>query len=63
MKSILFYVTIINKNEFCKYYVISTRYKGVTHGFISMDKITNKADEALIEISTYLKEKFYRKQI
>ncbi|MBW9154827.1 alpha/beta hydrolase [Clostridium estertheticum] len=43
--------------------VISTRYKGVTHGFISMDKITNKADEALIEISTYLKEKFNRKQI
>ncbi|MBU3215599.1 alpha/beta hydrolase [Clostridium estertheticum] len=43
--------------------VISTRYKGVTHGFISMDKITNKADDALIEISTYLKEKFNRKQI
>lgn len=43
--------------------VISTRYKGVTHGFISMDKITSKADEALIEISTYLKEQFNRKQI
>nr|WP_270159947.1 hypothetical protein [Clostridium estertheticum] len=43
--------------------MISTRYKGVTHGFISMDKITNKADEALIEISTYLKAKFNRKQI
>ncbi|MGV8979747.1 alpha/beta hydrolase [Clostridium sp.] len=43
--------------------VISTRYKGVTHGFISMDKITNKANEALIEISTYLKEQFNRKRI
>ncbi len=38
--------------------VISTRYKGVTHGFISMNKITSKADEALIEISSYLKEQF-----
>lgn len=43
--------------------VISTRYKGVTHGFISMDKITNKADKALIEISRYLKVQFNRKHI
>ena len=38
--------------------VISTRYKGVTHGFISMDNITGKADEALNQISTYLQEQF-----
>lgn len=43
--------------------VVSTTYKGVTHGFITMDKITNKADEALIEISVYLKNKFNKKQI
>ncbi|MBU3114409.1 alpha/beta hydrolase [Clostridium lacusfryxellense] len=43
--------------------VISTRYKGVTHGFVSMGRITNKADEALIEISTYLKKQFNKKQI
>ena len=43
--------------------VVSTRYKGVTHGFISMDNITKKADEALIEISVYLQNKFNKKQI
>ncbi|GCD09982.1 alpha/beta hydrolase [Clostridium tagluense] len=43
--------------------VVSTRYKGVTHGFISMGKITKKADEALNEISTYLITQFNKKQI
>ncbi|MBU3188266.1 alpha/beta hydrolase [Clostridium bowmanii] len=43
--------------------VVYTNYKGVTHGFITMDKITNKADEALIEISVYLKNKFNKKQV
>ena len=41
--------------------VISTRYKGVTHGFISMGKITKKADKALNEISTYLQIQFNQK--
>ncbi|MBZ9607970.1 alpha/beta hydrolase [Clostridium estertheticum] len=41
--------------------VISTRYEGVTHGFVSMNKITSKSDEALIEISTYLKKQFNKK--
>lgn len=43
--------------------VISSRYSGVTHGFISMDRITSKADEALTEISTYIKNQFNKKQI
>ena len=43
--------------------VISTRYKGVTHGFISMGKITKKSDEAINEISTYIKSQFNKKQI
>ncbi|MBZ9686710.1 alpha/beta hydrolase [Clostridium estertheticum] len=43
--------------------VISTRYKGVTHGFMSMGRITNKADEALNEISTYLLTQFNRKKV
>ncbi|HEY8889305.1 MAG TPA: alpha/beta hydrolase [Clostridium sp.] len=43
--------------------VVSTQYRGVTHGFITMDKITYKADEALIEISIYLKNKFNKKQL
>lgn len=43
--------------------VVSSQYTGVTHGFITMDKITKKADEALIEISVYLKNKFNKKQI
>lgn len=34
------------------------RYNGVTHGFITMDKITNKADEALNQISLYLQSEF-----
>ena len=34
------------------------RFEGVTHGFLSMDKITKKADKALIEISTYLQRQF-----
>jgi acetyl esterase len=41
--------------------VICKRYKGVTHGFISMGNITGKSDEALNEISTYLKEQFNKK--
>jgi len=34
------------------------RFNGVTHGFITMDKITDKADEALNQISSYLKNEF-----
>jgi len=34
------------------------RVNGVTHGFITMDKITDKADEALNQISLYLQNKF-----
>ncbi|BCZ49276.1 lipase/esterase [Clostridium gelidum] len=34
------------------------RFNGVTHGFITMDKITNKADEALNQISLYLQNEF-----
>ncbi len=33
-------------------------YKGVTHGFIGMDKITNKADEAINQIVLYLQKEF-----
>ncbi|MCB2292856.1 alpha/beta hydrolase [Clostridium algoriphilum] len=38
--------------------VRSTRYNGVTHGFISMDRITKKSDLAINEISTYLRGQF-----
>ena len=38
--------------------VISTRYKGVTHGFLSMDNITGKADKAIDEISMYIQQQF-----
>ncbi|MBW6409600.1 alpha/beta hydrolase [Clostridium weizhouense] len=34
------------------------RFNGVTHGFITMDKITPKADEALKQVSLYLKKEF-----
>jgi acetyl esterase len=34
------------------------RFNGVTHDFITMDKITSKADEALTQISSYLQNKF-----
>lgn len=36
------------------------RFNGVTHGFITMDKITNKADEALNQISLYLQKEFQK---
>ncbi|APH18219.1 alpha/beta hydrolase [Clostridium botulinum] len=36
------------------------RYKGITHGFITMDKITNKADEALNQISLYIQKEFQK---
>lgn len=36
------------------------RFNGVTHGFITMDKITDKADEALNKISSYLKNEFQK---
>jgi acetyl esterase len=38
--------------------VITTRYNGVSHGFVSMDSITQKADKALKEISIFLIEQF-----
>ena len=34
------------------------RYKGVTHGFLSMDRIFKQAEEALNEISLYLQKEF-----
>ncbi|MFL0195015.1 alpha/beta hydrolase [Clostridium sp. WILCCON 0269] len=37
-----------------------TRYEGVPHGFITMGKITNKADEALNETSLYLQKEFQK---
>ena len=43
--------------------VITSRYSGVTHGFVSMGKITNKSDEALTEISLYIKSQFNKKKI
>ena len=36
------------------------RINGVTHGFITMDKITNKADEALNQIYSYLQTEFQK---
>jgi len=41
--------------------VVSTRYKGVTHGFITRDKITEKADDVISEISSYFKNQFDNK--
>jgi len=38
------------------------RFNGVTHGFITMDKITDKADEALNKISSYLKNEFQKQK-
>lgn len=35
-----------------------TRVNGVTHGFITMDKATDKADEALNKIYSYLQNEF-----
>ncbi|WP_315080730.1 alpha/beta hydrolase [uncultured Clostridium sp.] len=37
-------------------------FNGVTHGFITMDKITDKADEALNQISSYLKNEFQKQK-
>ncbi|MDV3427349.1 MAG: alpha/beta hydrolase [Bacillota bacterium] len=36
-------------------------YEGAAHGFVNMDKITNKADEALNDISLYLQKEFQKK--
>lgn len=36
------------------------QYKGVTHGFINMDRITNKADAAINQISLYLQKEFQK---
>jgi len=36
------------------------KFNGVTHGFITMDKITDKADEALNQISSYLQNEFQK---
>lgn len=35
---------------------VFTRYKGVTHGFVSMDSIFKQAEEALNQISLYLQK-------
>lgn len=34
------------------------QYKGVVHGFITMDKISSKSDEAIKQISLYLQKEF-----
>ena len=47
-----------NKLKAASVSVISTRYKGVTHGFLSMDNITGKADMAIDEISAYIQDHF-----
>lgn len=41
--------------------VISSRYKGVTHGFLSMGNITRKSDKAINEICVYLQSQFNKK--
>ena len=38
--------------------VRSTRYSGVIHGFVVMDRITGKADDAVDEVASYLKKTF-----
>lgn len=40
--------------------VRTIRISGVTHGFITMDKVTDKADEALNEVYSYLKNEFQK---
>ena len=40
---------------------VSTRYKGVIHGFITMDKVLKQADEATNQISVYLQKEFNKK--
>lgn len=37
-----------------------TRINNVTHGFITMDKVTDKADEALNEVYSYIKNEFQK---
>ncbi len=37
---------------------VYTRYKGVTHGFISMDSLLKESDKALNEISLFVRKKF-----
>lgn len=37
---------------------IITRYNGVAHGFVSMGNITKKSNQALDEISSYLRKQF-----
>jgi acetyl esterase len=41
-------------------HVVVTRYKGVTHGFINMDKFSNQADTALNQICLYLQREFQK---
>jgi len=38
------------------------RINGVIHGFITMDKVTNKADEALSQIYSYLQNEFQKEK-
>lgn len=40
--------------------VVTTRYKGVTHGFINMDMISSQADAALNQVSLYLQKEFQK---
>lgn len=40
--------------------VVATRYKGVTHGFINMDKFSSKADAAINQICLYLQSEFQK---
>ncbi|MDF2883691.1 MAG: hypothetical protein K0R54_4251 [Clostridiaceae bacterium] len=38
--------------------VVITRYKGVTHGFLTMNRITNESEKAIEQICLYLQKEF-----
>lgn len=38
--------------------VIMTRYKGVTHGFLTMNRISNESEKAIEQICLYLQKEF-----
>lgn len=42
--------------------VIISRYKGVPHGFLNMDTLTTKCDEAINEMCAYLQKQFNNKR-
>jgi acetyl esterase len=42
--------------------VIMTRYKGVTHGFLTMNRISNESEKAIEQISLYLQKEFFKSE-